>query len=53
MTNDERLTELLERLETTLQEIRAELLERRSEARPAEETSVRAFADETFRARDA
>ena len=53
MTNDERLLELLDRLEVTLQEIRTELRERRSEARPVEDKTVRAFVDEAFRARDA
>jgi len=53
MGEDDRLLALLDRLESTLQEIRAELRERRAEARPAEEKTVRAFADEAFRARDA
>ena len=53
MSQDDRLLQLLDRLESTLDEIRAELRDRRPENRPAEEKTVRAFADETFRARDA
>ena len=49
---DCRLAELLDRLETTLQEVRV-LLRERQAAAPAEAASVEAFADEAFRARDA
>ncbi len=54
MTPDEtRLAELLERLEITLQEVRAHLERGRSQAAAAPAGEIEAFADEAFRDRDA
>ncbi len=54
VTPDEtRLAELLERLEITLQEVRAHLERGRSQAAAAPAGEIEAFADEAFRDRDA
>ena len=47
-----RMLELIERLEATLRELREALRETPGPASPRQE-AVEAFADETFRARDA
>ncbi len=51
---ESRMLELLDRLQATLEELRAHLKQGQGgEIAPAEAKTVEAFADEAFRARDA
>ena len=53
MASQDRVLALLDQLERTVRELKAELAARDGALPAEEEKAIEAFADETFRARDA